>query len=142
MAALQRTLKALDTLVARWPSTTGRDGRVIAGKLSTVYRSRIEAAASKGSDGMWHVKKELTAIEDLLNDKYKAEFPRREDTTFSGEIGRRWGFSQLSTDAQEKFNEDGFFARILKRNRPASTHGSSNSDTSTTTTTSSPSQSS
>ncbi|EGD74477.1 hypothetical protein PTSG_05841 [Salpingoeca rosetta] len=118
MSNAAKTAKVLEALVARWPRIAGRDGRSIAEKLTSEYKTRMVKAAS-GEDA-WAVKRELQAIEDLLEDKFSKEFPRQENTNFSGDLGRKWGYSQLSSDAQSEFNKEGFFARMMKRKRPAS----------------------
>eukprot|EP01147_Barroeca_monosierra_P004942 gene4942-8722_t len=113
------TLRVLETLVKRWPSAGGKDGRSLAERLTSAYLARMNEGFSKDTESAWTIKKEIQAIEELINDQYRTEFPRKQNTNFSGSIGQRWGFSQLSSEAQSQFNKDGFFARMLKLKRPA-----------------------
>ena len=38
----------------------------------------------------------------IVANAFKRKYVRKEDTTFTGEVGESWGYAQLSDDAQSK----------------------------------------
>ena len=38
----------------------------------------------------------------IVTNAFKRKYVRKDDTTFTGEVGESWGYAQLSDDAQAK----------------------------------------
>jgi hypothetical protein len=47
------------------------------------------------------------------------QYKRVKDTNFTEDVGRNWGFSQLSAESQQQINEGGFFAKMIGKKLPS-----------------------
>eukprot|EP00055_Hartaetosiga_balthica_P001357 m.138254 g.138254 ORF g.138254 m.138254 type:complete len:122 (-) comp13835_c0_seq1:47-412(-) len=111
----QQLISRLKMAVERWPVLRERSGRDLGEFLQTTYLGKFSKLANSGtSDEVWMAKRQVEAIEDILDNKFKTEFPRKADSTFTGDAGRKH-YTKLSSQSQETYNKDGFIAKMLKK---------------------------
>eukprot|EP00052_Salpingoeca_macrocollata_P001511 m.25965 g.25965 ORF g.25965 m.25965 type:complete len:131 (-) comp11450_c0_seq1:42-434(-) len=112
----RKVLSKLRNLTRAWPLDTSRAKRDLGEHLQTVYTPKVfhysDRALAPSSVPI--IEAEVAALSDLSHNKFKRMFERKADTTFTGSVGSSWGFSQLSSEQQQKFGKGSFFERMAK----------------------------
>eukprot|EP00051_Salpingoeca_urceolata_P006497 m.85859 g.85859 ORF g.85859 m.85859 type:complete len:133 (-) comp14854_c1_seq1:116-514(-) len=96
-----------------WPLNPARRGRDLGEYIKGAYAARFEERLSGEPTAaqLAQARQELEALESIHNSVHKQKYARAADTTFSGKAGS-WGFTQLASAMQSRFNKGGFFERL------------------------------
>jgi len=119
MASRSSLMSAFKTIREAWPVVEERVGRDLGQYIRGSYAVSFKEHVSAGGDRLEYAKKEVKALEALQQSSFKQRYQREVDTTFTGDLGDRFGFAKLNTSAQREHNMPSFMDRLFGRKLPS-----------------------
>merc|ERR1711976_431312 len=106
-------MQAFKAIRDKWPVVEDRVGRDLGQYIRGSYAINLKEHINAGGKQLEHANKEIEALKALQNSEFKQRYQRQSDTTFTGDLGSKFGFGKLATSTQREHNMPSFMDRLF-----------------------------